>query len=64
MSQNNKPDCRGCRHLRYRPTLAADPQKILPAWSAPGTYICDVFGTIGEATHVPIPRTETCKDGS
>lgn len=56
--------CTGCRNLRYRPTQLDEPTAVLPAWSAPGTFVCDVYGTLGPASHAPIPRTRTCKEQS
>lgn len=55
------PKCNGCKHLRYRPSHLEKPDHIIPAWSAPGEYLCAIFGTIGPASHVPMPRTPTCK---
>lgn len=54
--------CHGCRRLRYQPQEGASLTMDLPAWSAPGRYICEKRGLVGPASIVPMQKTDTCKE--
>ncbi len=57
-------NCHGCKHLRYAPTHLAEPEHIIPAWSAPGEYRCAKFALAQPATLSPRPIKADCKETS
>ncbi len=64
MMEAEKQTCHGCIHLRYRPSHLENPEDIVPAWCAPGYFLCDKFELAQPATLTPIPLAHGCKDAS